>query len=83
MEFHNSMQQCAGSIAKNLTGKSAKQIHFLWDGYFRDIISKRGPTYMKSSWTSPICIAVTLCIIISNELSQLTVKIHFELFQLV
>ena len=49
------MQQCAGSVAKKeSTWRSAKSTDFLWDGWFSDTISRRGPIDVMSSCISPI-----------------------------
>ena len=56
LESHRSMQQCAGSVVKKPSWRSAKPLHLLWDGWFSDTISRRGPTYVMSSCISPIII---------------------------
>ena len=39
---------------KKSTWRSAKPIHFLWDRWFSDTISRHGPTYVMSSCISTI-----------------------------
>ena len=45
----SSMQHCAGSVEKKSTRRSAKPLYFLWDVWFSDTISRRGPTYVMSN----------------------------------
>ena len=76
LEFYSSIQQCAGYSSKKITWRSAKPIHFLWNGWFSDTISGRSPTYVMSSCISP---SVFVNVLISLNTKYI---VHMNLYSL-